>query len=147
MRLQNEQGNGEIGCWSGRREGDAFTRPGAWNSKSLRHFSIGFAGWFLVNMLLWVWVNDSAARSSGTLFINPVVLVPLLVYIVALPVLILTRRWMLILGVFSAIALNSIGTLLVAPVTANYGENVIETIIWNVPFFLPPYLPALHFWT
>jgi len=122
----------------------AFTRPGARNARNLSWFSIGFASWFLVNTLLWVWVNDSVERSSGTLFINPVVAVPFLVNIVALLVLLLTRRWMITLGVFSAIMVNAIGTMLATPVTATYQEDVISAIIFNTPFFLPPFLPALN---
>lgn len=122
----------------------AFRRPGAWNSRNWRAFSTGLLGWFLVNTLLWLWVNDSVARSSGTLFINPVVAVPPLVNIVALLVLLAARRWMVLLGAFSAIMMNAIGTLLATPVTATYQEDGIVAIIFNLPFFLPPYLPALN---
>jgi hypothetical protein len=122
----------------------AFRRPGAWNSKNLRHFSRGVLGWFLVNTLLWLWVNDSVAHSSGTLFINPVVAVPPLVNIVALLVLLASRRWIVMLGAFSAIMVNAIGTMLATPVTVTYQENVIGAIIFNVPFFLPPFLLALN---
>jgi hypothetical protein len=78
------------------------------------------------------------------LFINPVVAVPPLVNIVALLVLLASRRWIVMLGAFSAIMVNAIGTMLATPVTVTYQENVIGAIIFNVPFFLPPFLLALN---
>lgn len=122
----------------------AFSRPGAWNGRNLSRFSAGFAGWFLVNTLLWQWLNASVARSSGTLFIHPLAFVPPLVNLAALPVLFLKRRSLVTLGVLTAILVNAIGTLLATPVTAEYAQDVITAILGGVPFFLPPFLPALN---
>jgi hypothetical protein len=118
------------------------SRPGAWNGKSLRDIALGFVGWFLLNTLLWSWVDASISRSSGAAFWQLERLGPPLVNMIALPVLFRTRRWVT-LGVFSAILVNAIGTVLVTPVTDFYGNNTFTRIIAMIPFFMAPFFPNL----
>jgi hypothetical protein len=123
----------------------AFTRPGAWAGRTLCEIFLGFLGWFLVNTLLWLWVDYSLAHahpSSGAAFWQLERAVPLLVNIVAVPILFFTRRWMT-LGIFSAIIVNAIGTLLVTPGPVFEGNVTLFNFIAPIPFFLPPFFPNL----
>jgi len=98
---------------------------------------IGFLGWFLINTLLWVWVRRN---ESGTEFMDPTRLLPMLLTIVALVAFYGTQRG-IILGILSAIFVNAIGTLLAPPVIDNYSSSSLARVITMVPFYLPFFLP------
>jgi hypothetical protein len=120
----------------------AFSRRGGLSGRTRVDFLIGFVGWFLINMLLCGWVKLIAERTGGTLFINPLGIVPLLLNIVAVLALFQTQRWMT-WGIFSAIIVNAIGLFLVAPANVPYSNSPITEIIGMIPFFMPYFIPAL----
>ena len=114
-----------------------YQRTGPMRGRNVLHVVIGFLGWFIINTLLWVWVRRN---ESGTEFINPARLLPMLVTIVALVALYRTQRW-IIWGILSAIFINAIGTLLAPPVTDNYSSSYLARVITMLPFYLPFFLP------
>jgi hypothetical protein len=115
----------------------SYWRTGPMSGRNVLHVVIGFLGWFLINTLLWVWVRRN---ESGTEFINPARLLPMLVTVVALVALYRTQRW-IILGILSAILVNAIGTLLAPPVIDSYSSSSLARVITMLPFYLPFFLP------
>ena len=114
-----------------------YRRAGTMSGRNVLNVVIGFLGWFLINTLLWVWVRRN---ESGTEFINPARLLPMVVTIVALIALYRTQRW-IILGSLSAILVNAIGTLLAPAVIDNYSSSPLARVITMIPFYLPYFLP------
>ena len=116
-----------------------FRRPGSRSGRSLLEAAIGFLGWFLVNTLLWVWVLRG---ESGTIFLNPFRLIPMLFTIIGILVLVFTRRRMALLGILAAIVVNALGLLLfVAP--GPILDQRSGRIIAMLPFYLSFFLPGL----
>lgn len=103
--------------------------------RKIRDFSIAFAGWFVFNGLLWAWVRASHEQSSSPLFINPLVLLPILLNILALVLLYLANRW-IALGVVSAFTVNWIVMILIAPFVDGSGASALLMIPFFLPFFL-----------
>jgi len=114
-----------------------YRRIGPMSGRTVLYVVIGFLGWFIINTLLWVWI---LRNESGTEFINPARLLPMLVTVVALVVLFRTQRW-IVLGVVFAILVNAIGMLLAPPVTDSYGNSSLARVITMLPFYLPFLLP------
>lgn len=119
----------------------AFTRPGARNGKTISQSCIGFAAWFAVNTLLWIWVMQG---ESGTVILNPFRLLPLLVNIVALALLSISRRW-IVLGIVCAILINAIAlTLFPAPSRDVLGRDRTGARIFVMaPFYIPFFFPGI----
>ncbi|HJR80961.1 MAG TPA: hypothetical protein VJ821_12870 [Anaerolineales bacterium] len=115
----------------------SYRRMGRMSGRNILHVVIGFLGWFLINTLLWVWVRRN---ESGTEFINPARLLPMLVTIVGLIALYRNQRW-IFLGILSAILVNAIGTLLAPPVIDSYSSSPLARVITMLPFYLPFFLP------
>jgi hypothetical protein len=101
----------------------------------VRDFSIAFAGWFIGNVLLWIWIQYSYDQSGGLVFIDPRALIPLPLNILFLLLLYATNRWMA-LGLLSAFTANWIVTILIAPFVNGSGASGI----FMIPFFLPLFL-------
>ena len=113
----------------------AFARPGAANEKVIIAFSIAFAGWFLLNSLLWIYIRYSHEQSGGVLFINPLVLLPLLVNTLALIILYRANRWMA-LGAFTAFLVNWLVLVIVTPFVEPSGAASMWAAIFMIPFFM-----------
>jgi hypothetical protein len=114
-----------------------YRRTGSMNGRNVLHVLMGFLGWFLINTLLWVWIRQT---ESGTEFLNPARLLPLLVTSLALIAFYRAQRW-IFLGILSAILVNAIGTLLAPPVIDSYGSSPLTRVITMLPFYLPYFLP------
>jgi streptogramin lyase len=114
----------------------AFARPGAANRMMIVDFLIAFAGWFILNSLLWGYIRYSHEQSGGILFINPLVLLPLSVNILLLIILYRWRRWMA-LGACSAFIMNWIGLILIRPAADPFSSPASWGAIFMIPFFLP----------
>jgi hypothetical protein len=109
-----------------------FRRPGSMSGRNVMDAAIGFVGWFVVNTLLWVWVLEG---ESGTEFINPFRLIPLLVTIVVLAALVFTRRRMALRGILAAIVVNALGLLLFVP-PGPIMDQRSGRLIAMLPFYL-----------
>jgi hypothetical protein len=103
--------------------------------RKTRDFSIAFAGWFIGNALLWVWIRHFYDQSGGLVFIDPRAFIPLPLNILFLLLLYATNRWMA-LGLMSAFTANWIVTILIAPFVNGSGASGI----FMIPFFLPLFL-------
>jgi ligand-binding sensor domain-containing protein len=114
----------------------AFDRPGVVNRKVIAAFSLAFAGWFLLNSLLWIYVRYSYEQSSSVLFINPLILLPLPVNILALILLYRANRWTA-LGALTAFLVNWLVLVIVTPFVDPSGAASILQGIFMIPFFLP----------
>ena len=117
----------------------AFRRPEAWNTGNALRVSIGFLGWFLVNTFLW---RGILQNEPGALFLNPARIVPLLLNLIAAPVLFRLQRWVA-LGLFCAILANAIG-LLVFPMPTDdilHTDPTAERIVVMMPFYIPFFFP------
>jgi hypothetical protein len=114
----------------------AFARPGVVNGKVVVAFSIAFVGWFLMNSLLWIYIRYSYEQSSSVLFINPLILLPLPVNILALILLYRANRWTA-LGALTAFLVNWLVLVIVTPFVDPSGAASILQGIFMIPFFLP----------
>jgi ligand-binding sensor domain-containing protein len=114
----------------------AFDRPGVVNRKVIAAFSIAFVGWFLMNSLLWIYIRYSYEQSSSVLFINPLILLPLPVNILALILLYRANRWTA-LGALTAFLVNWLVLVIVTPFVDPSGAASILQGIFMIPFFLP----------
>jgi streptogramin lyase len=103
--------------------------------RNVRDFALTFAGWFIGNVLLWIWIRSSFEQSSGLVFIDPRAFIPLPLNFLVLVLLYLTNRWMA-LGALSAFTANWILTILIAPFVNGSGASGI----FMIPFFLPLFL-------
>jgi hypothetical protein len=110
-------------------------RWGPVTGRKIRDFSFAFAGWFIGNALLWVWIRFSYDQSGGLAFIDPRALLPLPLNLLVLLLLYAANRWMA-LGVVSAFTVNWIVMILIAPFFDGSGAYGILMI----PFFLPLFL-------
>jgi streptogramin lyase len=113
----------------------AFDRPGVVNRKVIAAFSLAFAGWFLLNSLLWIYVRYSYEQSSGVLIINPLVFIPLPLNILALIIVYRANRWMA-LGAFTAFLVNWLVLVIVSPFVGASGAAAMWLAILMNPFFL-----------
>lgn len=112
----------------------AFARPGGTNRKRIVDFSIAFAGWFILNGLLWEYIRNSQAQSGGMLFINPLVLLPLPVNILVM-ILLYRRQRGMAWGAVSAFLVNWIGLILVRPFDDLFAGSPFWEAILMIPFF------------
>jgi hypothetical protein len=113
----------------------AFVRSGGTNSRRIVDFSIAFAGWFILNGLLWDYIRNSLAQSGGTLFIHPLVLLPLPVNILVMLLLYRRQRGMA-WGAVSAFLVNWIGLILIRPFDDLFAGSPFWESILMIPFFL-----------
>jgi streptogramin lyase len=111
-------------------------RWGPVTDRRIRDFSFAFAGWFIGNALLWIWIRYSHNQSNGLVFIDPRSLIPLPLNILVLVLLYMSNRWMA-LGNLSAFTLNWISVILLAPLVG--GSSAAG--LFMLPFFLPLFLP------
>ena len=115
----------------------SYRRTAPMSGRNVLHVVIGLLGWFIINTLLWVWVRQN---ESGTEFLNPARLLPMIVTVVALIALYRTQRW-IFLGILSAILVNAIGTLVAPPVIDSYSSSPLARVITMLPFYIPYFLP------
>ena len=107
-------------------------RWGPLTGRKVRDFSFAFAGWFILNALLWIWIRYSYDQSGGLAFIDPRTVIPLPLNLLTLLLLYATNRWMAF-GLLSAFTVNWIVVFLIAPFVGGSGASAILMI----PFFLP----------
>ncbi len=107
------------------------------HDRNVLEVAAGFLGWCVINTLLWVWVLHD---EPGTLFMNPVRLIPLCVNVPALLLVSARRRW-ITLGILVAILVNAVGTLLFTAPGPIEDDRVFD-VIGMAPFFLSFFYPA-----
>ena len=115
----------------------AFRRAKPMSAVNWMEAVLGFVGWFVLNTLLWVAI---LRNEPGTLFLNPVRLLPLLANLIAIPVLRSTRRRVL-LGVGVAILVNALG-MLVFTSPGPIVDQRFGHVLGMRPFFLSVFLPT-----
>ena len=104
--------------------------------KEILEFSLGFAGWFVIAILLWVFLRYSQAQSAvGLMFFNPLALLVPVVNLVLMTFLYARARRMA-RGAFSAIVVNSVGMILLLPISVGSVGTALLAAIFMTPFFL-----------
>jgi len=108
--------------------------PRLTSRNEIGQFSIGFAGWFVVAMLLWVFLRASTPQ-VGFLFINPLALLAPLVNLLLL-ISFFARQRRMFSGALSALLVNWIALLLIGSGAEGVLSGSAVGTVFMVPFFM-----------
>lgn len=114
----------------------AFMQPGVIKLKTMLEFGLGFWGWLIFTTLFWGSIKFMEAKlGESAMILICCFLSPLPITIISL-ILFAIKRRRIALGIFSALLINAIMTLMLTPVAVPYSYRGLD-FLFLVPFFYP----------